>query len=433
MNPSIILFGKLFSQISQLFNFGNGSTWPGHIALKLNRNFIQDILKNSQTKIILIAGTNGKTTTSLLLKTILEENGQKVIHNSSGANLLNGLASALLLNSNAAGKITADYAIFEVDENTLPIVLKEIDPQYVVLLNLFRDQLDRYGEVASVAAKWTQSLLHEETIRLILNADDPQVAFIGQQLFNHKNVKYFGLNEKGRKEFEHAVDSIYCPRCGNKLSYSAIYYSHLGDWHCEKCELKRPQLALDEINFTPLSGLYNKYNTLAAILTAKELEIPENTIESALKKFKPAFGRQEVVEYNGKKIQILLTKNPAGFNQTLQTIKSLGAKNIIIALNDGIADGTDVSWIWDIDTEMLNDFARNITVTGDRAYDMGLRLKYSTSSLKIENCKLKIEPNLNIAIDTALQAVSQSETLYILPTYTAMLDIRKILGGKKIL
>lgn len=435
VNLLIISFGKLLSRLSKLLNFGNGSTWPGHIALQINPHFISDILKHTKMQIILIAGTNGKTTTSLLLKTILEKSGKKVIHNASGANLLNGIASTLLLNTHLQGGIVADYAIFEVDENALVPVLAEIDPSYILLLNLFRDQLDRYGEVATIAKKWAEALQKEDHIQLILNADDPEVAYIGQQLFNQKLVTYFGLEEtkKKKREMEHAADSLYCPRCLHKLQYEAITYSHLGNWSCPNCHLKRPQLSVDSFSYYPLMGIYNEYNVLAVVTLAKQLDFTNDQILTGLQQFTPAFGRQEKIQYKGKTVQFFLSKNPTGFNQSLKTIKDLGAKTILLALNDRIADGQDVSWIWDIDTEMLNDFAEHIIITGDRAYDMALRMKYSFKELKNEIKLLTIECDLNKAIDEAIEQTPDSETLYILPTYTAMLDIRKAMSGKKIL
>ncbi len=433
MNLLAILLGQFISFISRSFNLGNGSTWPGHLALKLNHHFISSLLKNSKTQIVLIAGTNGKTTTSLLIKTILESNGKTTIHNSSGANLLNGIASALVLQSSWTGKLNTDYAIFEVDENALSKVLQEIDPQYVLLLNLFRDQLDRYGEVANVAKKWAEALKDEPTISLILNADDPQIAFIGQQLFNHKKVQYFGLSQQGINTPEHAADSTYCPRCGTKLNYKTVYYSHIGNWECPHCQLKQPQTTIEDFPYMPLEGLYNVYNTLAAVLLCKDLDLSEKQIEAGLKSFNPAFGRQEKIEYAGKQLQFFLSKNPTGFNQSIQTIRSLNAKTILLALNDRFADGTDVSWIWDVDFEKLSDFADNIIITGDRAYDLAVRLKYSRQKMTNEKLKVNIETDLNTSIQRALGSTAQTETLFILPTYTAMLDIRKIVSGRKIL
>ena len=452
MNFLLIFLGKLTFYISRFFNLGNGSTWPGHIALSVNKIFIRDIIKqNSKLKIILIAGTNGKTTTGKLLQAILEKNGEKVFQNEAGSNLLNGIASSLLLHSSILCKVNYDYAIFEVDEATLPLVLKEINPDYLILINLFRDQLDRYGEVNTIAKKWGEAIRHLlPKTKLILNADDPQIAYLGKSRgvvaespsrWNRidTSVFYFGLNDKTlhHKIRQHAVDSTYCPKCDSKLSYKSIYYSHLGDWECKNCKLKRPNLDLSSIEYYPISGTYNRYNTLAAVLLAKQIGIEQSKINTALRGFTPAFGRQEILNINGKIVQIFLSKNPTSFNESLRTIAGLKAKSVLFVLNDRIPDGRDVSWIWDVDFENYIKGFKAITVAGDRCYDLGLRIKYATQNSNVKtqnyNSKVKIYDNLNEAIKVALNQLVKSETLYILPTYSAMLEVRKILTGKKIL
>ncbi len=432
INILLVLFGKTFSQLSQMLNLGNGSTWPGHIALLFNRNFISQQVSRTDLKTIVVGGTNGKTTTAKLIKHILEFGGMKVIHNESGANLLNGIASSLILYANARGSISAEYAIFEADENTLPLLLQEITPDYILLLNLFRDQLDRYGEIDSIAKNWEETIkkLPKKTV-LILNADDPEVAYIGE----NKKIRslYFGLNHNGKSgQPEHAADSIYCPRCSSALTYDFVTLSHLGKWHCDSCGLKRKDPFVTSFQHYALSGTYNKYNTLAAVLLTKTLGIPIETIIKACKTFTPVFGRQETLAYKNKTVQIFLSKNPTGFNESLKTIKSLGAAHILFVLNDNIADGKDVSWIWDVDTKMLINSKINLTISGTRAYDMGLRMKYS-QKYQISNIKYQIEKNVKRALTTAINKTQNKETLFILPTYTAMLEVRKIITGKKIL
>jgi len=424
----LIAIGKLIGFFSQTFNLGNGSTWPGHIALNINKNFIQDILKKSKIKIILIAGTNGKTTTGKLIQTILEKNEKKVFQNTAGANLLNGIASSLILNSDLSGKINKDFAILEIDENTLPLILKEIpSPDYLLILNLFRDQLDRYGEVNTIAKKWGDSMRNlSQKTTLILNADDPQVTYLADN--SKAKVLYFGLNnKKGDSESQHASDSTYCPKCQTKLNYNLVYFSHLGNWNCVKCGYSHPKEIFTSAPFYPLSGVYNQYNTNAAVLLGKSLKLQDEKIKTALQEFEPAFGRQEILEINNKKVQIFLSKNPTGLNETLKTIVNLKAKNLLIILNDRIPDGLDVSWIWDVDFEDFATRFKNVTVSGDRTFDMGLRLKYA------EFKKFQTEENLAKAINLALDKTVRNETLFILPTYSAMLEVRKILTGKKIL
>ncbi|MDO8660091.1 MAG: Mur ligase family protein, partial [Candidatus Parcubacteria bacterium] len=439
---------------------GNGSTWPGHIALSVNKNFIKDILKTNdkRLKIILVAGTNGKTTTGKLIQTILEKNGKKVFQNQAGANLLNGIASTLVLHSTVVGSLNSDFAILEIDENTLPLILKELTPDYLIILNLFRDQLDRYGEVNTIATKWKDALkkLSSKT-KLILNADDPQIASLAFKQNDHiskaipipyrkrsyDQVFYFGIDSKNKAEkIQHASDSTYCPHCGEKLIYNFVHFSHLGDWKCKKCGFKHPEKIFTLSPIYPLSGAYNEYNANAASLVAKEIGMSEDKIKNALQDFKPAFGRQEILNIDGKKVQIFLSKNPTGFNESLKTIADLnaparharlqgvaGGKNLLIVLNDRIPDGRDVSWIWDVDFEDYK--FKNLTISGDRAYDMGLRIKYTQPM--IHDSLFIIQDDLKKAIVLSLEKTPKSETLYILPTYSAMLEVRKILTGKKIL
>ncbi|MBI2031119.1 MAG: DUF1727 domain-containing protein [Candidatus Levybacteria bacterium] len=425
LNIILILLGKIVISISKLTNIGSGSTWPGHIALNLNNNFIKEILSNNRNlKTILIAGTNGKTTTSKLTAIILNHYGKKVFQNKAGANLMNGIASSLIENSSLLGSIKFDYGIFEVDENSLPLALENINPAIITLLNLFRDQLDRYGEVNTIADKWKNILKKVQSdTTLILNADDPKIAYLG---INRKNTKYFGSMGLNLKK-DHASDSTYCPRCGSKLTYSTKTFSHLGNWSCTNCGLKKPKTDVANYKYYPLSGFYNKYNVHAAVLIARTIGVPEKIFFESLKKFKPAFGRQESLKFKQKNIKILLSKNPTSFNQSLDTIIKLKAKHILIILNDRIPDGRDVSWIWDVDFEnSINNF-KSVYVSGDRVYDMALRLKYS------EVQDFNIYEKLKEAINSQLLNVQKNEILYILPTYSAMLDLRKILTGKQII
>lgn len=431
MNFLIILFGKIFIFLSKLLNLGNGSTWPGHIALKLNSNFIKNNLSRSRIKIIVIAGTNGKTTTGTLISHVLSSTGKSVIHNASGANLINGLSSTIINNASLSlarerlAKLDQDYLIFECDENALPEIIRQTNPDYVIALNLFRDQLDRYGEIDSITKKWNESfkqLSNKST--LILNADDSQIAHLGKNVKAH--VKYFGLDEPGHKELKHGADSTHCPKCGELLSFEKVFFSHLGIWKCTNCKLKRPIPDLTNFSTYPLSGTYNKYNTLATVILAKLEDVNEAIIHEAFNRFTPAFGRGEKIIYKGKSIQIFLSKNPTSFNESLETIKELNGKNLLFILNDRIPDGLDVSWIWDINLEDILTKDMNIAVTGERMFDMSLRLKYGGFFAHHND-------NVQTMLNTMLNSLESDETLYILPNYSAMLDIRKLLTGKKIL
>ncbi len=425
LNLPLIAIGKTISKMSQTLNRGNGSTWPGHIALKGNPNFIKDIISKSHLQVIIVAGTNGKTTTSALIKTGLEKNQRTVLQNESGANLLNGIASTLIQHCDSAGKLTQDFAIFEIDENVLPLILKQVTPDYLILLNLFRDQLDRYGELNTVTTKWKEAIdtLPEKT-KIILNADDPQIAFLGEK----RKALYFGLSDLKYKKSnsQQAPDSLSCPRCAASLIFEHITFSHLGNWHCNECRLERPKTEQDNFSYYPLPGTYNQYNTHAAVLVLKAIGFKEKQITDAFNNFTPAFGRQEKINYHEKNVQLFLSKNPTSFNQSYTTIKELGAKTLLLVLNDRVPDGRDISWIWDVDLPEIEKFS-HILIAGDRVYDMALRIKY-------EDYK-NFQPfeNLEDAINAGIDLTKKEETFFILPTYSAMLEVRKILTGKKIL
>lgn len=422
--------GKGISFFSKLFNLGAGETWPGELATILKPDILSVFLKKNEEKVILIAGTNGKTTTAKLISEIIRKktSGSKIIRNKSGANLINGLISSIILNTNFWGELKADYFVFEVDELVLPLVLKKIKPEVVVLLNLFRDQLDRYGEVDLIAKRWQKALKNSRfDKRLILNADDPLIFKLGKGL--KAKISYFGL--EGKKNFLKKTpfwaDSTYCPRCNSKLIFTGYFVSHQGVWRCKKCMLKRPKLSIKEKEWTSgLKGVYSKYNVLAAVLTGKALKVEDQKIRAAIKEFKPAFGRQEEVFYQGRKVVLYLSKNPTGFNESIRTIEKKGRNVVLMVLNDRIPDGRDVSWIWDVDLENLNGCFKKIVVSGDRAFDMGLRVKYA--NLK----NYLIEERLERAIKKGLKETDKEGSFYILATYSAMLEVRKILLGREI-
>jgi UDP-N-acetylmuramyl tripeptide synthase len=429
---------RTITSLVRLLRLGAASVLPGAIARRIQPKILSLLARQVKYGTILIAGTNGKTTTSLLLRTMLERKGWRVVHNATGANLVNGLIAALLENTNLAGKLNADYAILEIDENILPKVLPQIQPKYILCLNLFRDQLDRYGEVDTISQRWMDAIapLSPDTA-IIINADDPTLSHLGQHL--PQRILYFGLSEPDQylDEIPHAVDSIYCPSCGHSLDYQGVYLSHLGDFHCPSCGFSKSKLSIDSSQWPQiLIGLYNKYNTLAAVLAAQEIGIDESTILDTIKNFQAAFGRAEELEVAGKHVRILLSKNPVGMNETIRAVNQIKlagkASTSLVVLNDRTPDGTDVSWIWDVDTEKLVASGGTIVVSGDRVYDMALRLRYSQTE---ENDKfnLIIKEDLQEAITTALECTPAGETLHILPTYSAMLEVRGLLTGRKIL
>lgn len=429
-----VSIAKSVTFLVRSLRLGAASVLPGSIARRIEPRLLQLLSQQVKNGVILIAGTNGKTTTALLLCTILERTGYKIAHNSTGANLENGLATALIENTSLLGALNVDYAILEVDENIVPKVLQPLQPKIIICLNLFRDQLDRYGEVDTISKKWTQviSTLPEETV-VIPNADDPTLSYLGQQL--NQKVLFFGLNEPENylESIPHAVDSIYCPRCGHSLDYQGVYLSHLGDFTCPSCGFSKSQPSLESSEWSQiLVGLYNKYNTLAAATAAKELGVEETKIRETINNFQAAFGRAEDLVIDGKKVRILLSKNPVGTNETIRVVTQSTDKTTLMVLNDRTPDGTDVSWIWDVDTEKLVERGGTLIVSGERVYDMALRLRYSEKSID-SKINLIVESDLKKAITIALEHTPKNETLHILPTYSAMLEVREVLTGRKIL
>lgn len=440
----LIIITKIISIVSRGLGLGSGATWPGEILLKVYPDSFSYFLSKFEKGAVFIAGTNGKTTTSAMTVEILKgEQDVRIVKNDTGANLSNGLVSACIASCDFLGNSRFDWGVFEVDENSLPAVFSNINPPaggqisnkkiILVLLNLFRDQLDRYGEVDIIAKKWEKAI---KTLpgdaTLILNADDPQIAYFGKNV-NLKTL-YFGINQKDKYLTikEHATDSTYCPVCAHPLTYEGTYFSHLGVWKCSNCGFKRPDIENISL-LSPLPGLYSLYNLYAAYLVGSEVGIYKEKIKDSLSNFTPAFGRQEEIEYKNRKVKVFLSKNPAGFNASLRAVLDLKPKVILLVLNDRIPDGRDVSWIYDVDFELLPDSV-SIICSGDRVYDMAVRMKYTIKHPDKETMEqLIVKENLSEALDTGVNQLNKDETLYILPTYSAMLEVRKILTGKKIL
>jgi lipid II isoglutaminyl synthase (glutamine-hydrolysing) len=438
-----VFAAKSITATIRTLKLGAASVLPGTIGKRLHPQILRLLSQQIKYGTIVVAGTNGKTTTSLLLRSILERDGWTVVHNEAGANLVNGLITTLLDRTNLTGSLKADYGILEVDENVIPIVLPQLKPKYVLTLNLFRDQLDRYGEIDTISYKWGKVIadLPADSI-LVVNGDDPALAYLGQQMERApipKQVKYFGLSEPELylEEIPHAVDSNYCPSCGTALDYVGVYLSHQGDYKCPSCGFKKNQLSIDSREWPQvLIGIYNKYNTLAAITIMESIGISRTVILDTIGNFQAAFGRSEEVMYQGKKVRILLTKNPASMNETIRAIEQINRSNkssvSLMVLNDRTPDGTDVSWIWDVDTEKFVNAGGTIVVSGDRVYDMALRLEYSKNAIG-SGCELIVKENLKEAIDIAIARTPANEILHVIPTYSAMLEVREIITGRKIL
>jgi lipid II isoglutaminyl synthase (glutamine-hydrolysing) len=437
-----IIIGKAVAFFIRAIGLGHGFTWPGEIALRIDPRFMMRIMKkNDFLKTVVIVGTNGKTTSAKMARHVLVKNGYAVIGNETGANLKNGIVSALIGRARLSGRIKANAAIFEVDENVLPLVLPDFHPDAIMVLNLFRDQLDRYGEVNTIAIKWREAFEHlTAKTTLIMNGNDPQIAHLGKSVTGIPTI-YFGLDRSlmKRRTVPHEADSLYCPGCGEKLSYNAVAYSHIGDFACPGCGFTSEKVIdLSGKIKSPLLGLFNRYNTNAVALMLKRIfDIPLEDIERDLSGFAAAFGRQEIVEYKGRKVIIQLSKNPTGFNQSIEILEEFEKekRRALVLLNDRIPDGRDVSWIWDVDFELLANLADTLVISGDRAYDMGIRLTYAKgrpndgAEKKAKDKKMVVVPNLEKAVESIVEMTPRGETFFILPTYSAMLEIRNILTG----
>ncbi len=418
---------------------GGGTTLPGKLLWKLDPTAIDRLARRLPQGSVLVSATNGKTTTSAMLAEILRPRG-RVAHNSSGANLVSGVASTLL---RARG---AQLGLFEVDEGALPEVARRLEPKAILLGNLFRDQLDRYGELELVAARWREAIASLPETALVVNGDDPPVADLARP-----GGRVFGLDDPrvARPALQHAADSKYCLRCGTPYDYAAAYVGHLGDYRCPRCGHARPALdvsardvdlrGLDGAAFTlsaaegearidlRLPGLYNVYNALAAGAMALALGVPLEVVRDGLGRFSAAFGRFERIAMADRRLLMLLVKNPAGANEAIRTLVEGGAPRVaVVALNDGIADGRDVSWIWDVDIEPLVEGLERLVATGDRAAELALRFAYGG----LDRSRIEVVPSLERALDRGLALTPAGGELTVLPTYTAMLALRRIIAGR---
>ncbi len=448
-----IAAGKLTGEVSRRLKLGGGTTLPGAVACRVEPRFIARLAARLPQGTILVTGTNGKTTTARMLSTILRHALLRPVHNRAGANLLGGVAAALVRSGSLLGGPGGDIGLFEVDEAALPLAVAETQPRVVLITNLFRDQLDRYGEVDYLAGLWMESLhrLGPETT-LVLNADDPLVAGVGRGAA--ARVLYYGLQDlaQGSTEPQRNADARNCGVCGGPYSYETSFYAHLGWYSCPQCGLTRPvpQVGIRRVRpltgegshlelDTPrgrrelalhLPGLYNSYNATAALAAGLALDLPDEAILPALEEFHAAFGRVEEIRAEGRNIYLALVKNPVGFDEVLRTVLALASgespgrrpvePKLLIIINDNFADGTDISWLWDVDFERLAGRAEWAVVSGTRAEDMAVRLKYAGVGMD----RVQMVKDTKEALTAALQRTPEGGTLCLLPTYTAMLDVR---------
>lgn len=473
--------GRAAAGLSRRLGRGGGTVIAGHLVPRLAPWALRDVTRSLPNGSIIVSGTNGKTTTTRLVSHILRSAGMRPIHNRAGANLLSGLFTAVAQGTDWQARPLGDVGLFEVDEASVTGALKHIQPRVLLLHNIFRDQLDRYGEVHFVANLWrgaVERLPYGTTVAI--NADDPLVSDIprsrrafpdavvsanrpaqgdsadtGRILSRSASedglapsVLSYGIDDPsmGTASLPHAADARLCPRCGGALRYSLVFYGHLGHYQCSNCAFARPtptvtassiELLGDEgANLTistpdgvmraglSLPGLYNVYNALAAVAVSISLGIRRDTIARGLETFRAAFGRLERIQVEDRQVFLALVKNPVGFTEVLRTILvKPGRRTLLIAISDLFADGTDVSWLWDVEFERLQDRVNVAVCTGLRAEDMAVRLKYAGVELE----RIRIDSDPRRAIELALAAAEPNETVYVLPTYTAMLALRDVL------
>jgi lipid II isoglutaminyl synthase (glutamine-hydrolysing) len=430
---------------------GGGTSLPGKLLVRMDADAIASLSARLTRGSALISATNGKTTTAALAASIFERADIALVHNQAGANMAGGIASTLLEASRRGRRIAGELGLFEVDEFWLDSLIGQLRPSAIVLGNLFRDQLDRYGELDAIAERWQNALATTagQRAQLVCNADDPLLADLAREQRGHgRETIFFGVEDDSLSlpGMSHAADAKHCRRCGAPYTFEAIYLGHLGRYHCAACGQRRPSptVLADRVELegvrrarfrltTPtgsarveleLPGLYNVYNALAAAALAVALEIPLPAIVEGLQATSAAFGRAETVAIAGRETRILLVKNPAGANEVLRTLTlEPGELDLLGVLNDRTADGHDVSWIWDADFELLAGRVRRAVCAGTRAPELALRLKYAG----VQTQRIEIREDLPDALDTAVSGGDADRPLYVLPTYTAMLSLRELL------
>ncbi|MDX6250920.1 MAG: hypothetical protein QOF10_4280 [Kribbellaceae bacterium] len=439
---------KSAAALSRALGRGGGHALPGLIAERIDPKLIRKLASRLPHGIILVTGTNGKTTSTKLIAAALEASGERVLTNSTGSNLVRGVTSALIGAADIRGSIDATIGLFEVDEANLRLVAPDLQPQHIVVLNLFRDQLDRYGELDTTAAMIGQGIAATKA-KVYLNADDALVASLARYAASPDLVSYFGIEElplKAPTPHQAATDSDRCPLCGERMKFSQVFYSHLGHYECPTGDYSRPQPDVSiahvdgadlegarfevavggkrsEVSFS-LPGTYNLYNALAAISLTAGLGIEQSVTAKTLETTEAAFGRLEKVRLDGRTLYVLLIKNPVGFTQVLDTFL-IGRPNlrVLMAVNDLAADSRDVSWLWDVPLEALTQSRPRVITAGTRGADVALRLHYAGTEAEVAT-------SLEDAVTELVRDTPPGDGAYILPTYTAMLQIRKLLARR---
>jgi len=436
-----VMVAKLAAATIRKLGLGLGSNLPGRIARRVSPSVLKNLSAQSVKGVVAVTGTNGKSTTSGILSGILRGAGFTFAHNRQGANLVTGITATMVESAGWDGDVRADLCLFEIDEAALPVVAREVNVSAVLVTNLFRDQLDRFGELDTTSRLITTGIDINKS-QAILNADDPNVA----QMSVEGKTLFYGIESiEGESSSVSQSELAYCGKCQEEVRYSLVFYGQLGHWYCPKCDHKRPQpdvfatkvvvgaassrfnLVIDGREFEcslPLPGLFNVYNALAAAAAAHWLAISHLAIKGGLKDYNTLFGRSERMTVDGKSVIIQLIKNPAGASQAMASCVKDDKVRVLIAINDNLADGRDVSWLWDADFEQLSKRAgAQIIVSGQRAQDMAVRMKYAGVDQKL----ISTQPKLAAALKEGLDSLEPGETLWLFPTYTCLLELQKIL------
>lgn len=445
-----IVTGKLTARAIHLLGAGLATNLPGKIARRLAPTVLAALSKQARSGVIAVSGTNGKSTTSGLISSILSRAGFEFVHNKQGANLVTGITSTLVEACSWDGKLHADYCLFETDEAALRLIAREVPIKQVVVTNLFRDQLDRFGELDTTAKLIAEGISQNNSFA-VLNADDANVSQLAPNserlYFGIESIKSVANEDKGESVKTHDAELSYCPSCGAEISYSIIFYGQLGHWSCTKCGFTRPtpqvtasnvEVGAHASSFTltingrvhdaevQLPGLFNVYNALAAAASTYALGVSQEAIRQGLKNYKTLFGRSEKIRLQDKTVFIQLIKNPAGASQAVSAVVADPKSRVLVAINDKYADGRDISWLWDADFEQLSEHKHEVVVSGVRAEDMAVRLKYTG----LAGERITTIGKLSDALDHALNMVQADETLWVLPTYTCLLELQKILRAR---
>lgn len=439
--------GKLTANAARLLKRGGGTSLPGLIARRVDPDVLQKVVGASQARKIIVTGSNGKTTTCRMIDAIARASGERVIQNRAGSNLIQGVTSVAVNGASVLGRLDADDFVLEIDEATVRNVQAEIEPDAIVLTNIFRDQLDRYGELWAVARALEQAVLDLPAgATAVLNGDDPLVASFAPD--SRARRLYFGMRTEavGTEVPEHAADTVRCVRCQSYLQYSKVWISHLGAFHCPNCGYARPPLdvavtsvkqkeggAMDveleacgsRLAFSlPLPGLHNVYNAAAAVAGARALGLDLSSVADAFAGLRPVFGRLEPIKAGDKRVVLAFVKNPTSANTTLRTIaQTQSLKHVLVAASNTDVDGEDFAWLWDVDLEELAPSVSSVVTSGTKAEELAMRFKYAG----VPESRMQIVHDRAAALDAALAGVEPGGDLHILSGYTPTRELRWIM------